>query len=403
MRISTAQIFDRGVGGIEQQQSALSRTQQQIASGKRIQTPSDDPVGAAQSVALDQAKGRLAQYGANIDGAKDALAQNDSVLGQVSDVLTSLRTLVVSAGNRSLNDQDRQSLATAAAGALKQLVGLANSQDGNGASLFSGYATDAMPFVTGAGGAVAYNGDQGQRTLEVAPGRMMPIAFDGSRVFMQVRDGNGSFVATPAAGNAGTGVITATTVTDPSQLPGDRYRLQFSVAGGVTTYDVVDVTTSTTVSAGNAYVPGSTITVAGMQVTVDGAPASGDGIDLAPSASQSMFDIAQKLVDALNAPTGTPAAQARLQNSLNAALSGLDQALDHVLTVRADAGAGLSELDALASGNADRSLQYDTTLSRLNDLDYNQALSDYARQQLALQAAQQSFARVSTLSLFNYL
>ncbi len=74
-----------------------------------------------------------------------------------------------------------------------------------------------------------------------------------------------------------------------------------------------------------------------------------------------------------------------------------------MLTVRADVGARLRELDSLATGNDDRQLRYDQTLSSLRDLDYNRALSEFAKQQLALQAAQQSFAKIAGLSLFDYL
>ena len=403
MRISTAQIYDRGVAGIEQQQSTLSRTQQQIASGKRIQTPSDDPVGAAQSLALTQAKGRVAQYGANIDAAKDALAQNESVLSQVTEVLQNLHTLTIQAGNNALNDTDRASLAADAAGRLQELLGLVNSQDGNGNYIFSGFASNTQPFATAASGAIVYNGDQGVRTLDVSPGRTVPIAYNGSAVFEQIRSGNGSFTATAGAGNTGTGVIGLGTVVNPSLLPGDSYRLQFNVSGGVTTYDVIDVTTASTVSSGNAYTSGGTITVAGMQVAVTGAPASGDTFALAPSGAQSIFATVQNLIATLKTPAGSGAGSTALQNGLNASLANIDQALDHVLSVRADGGATLRELDTLTNGNADQTLQYDKTLSRLQDLDYNKALSDFARQQVSLEAAQKSFAKVSALSLFAYL
>src|SRR5581483_2974739 len=100
--------------------------------------------------------------GANIDAAKDALSQNDSVLGQIGDVVASLHTLAINGANSALNDTDRASLATDAAGQLQQLIGLVNSQDGDGHYLFSGFAADALPFVTAASGSVSYNGDQGQ-------------------------------------------------------------------------------------------------------------------------------------------------------------------------------------------------------------------------------------------------
>jgi flagellar hook-associated protein 3 FlgL len=193
------------------------------------------------------------------------------------------------------------------------------------------------------------------------------------------------------------------TVVNPALLPGDTYRLQFNVSGGVTTYDVLDVTSATTVSSGNAYTSGATITVAGMQVSVTGAPGSGDTFTLAPSASQSIFTTVQNLIATLKNPTSGTGGNAQLQNGLNASLANIDQALDHVLSVRADGGATMRELDTLASGNADQTQQFDQTLSKLQDLDYNQALSDFARQQLSLEAAQKSFAKVTSLSLFDYL
>jgi flagellar hook-associated protein 3 FlgL len=329
--------------------------------------------------------------------------QNDSVMGQIGDVLQSLHTLAINGGNASLNDTDRASLAADAAGQLQQLLGLVNMQDGDGHYLFSGFASDALPFVSGASGAVSYNGDQGQRTLDVAPGRAVKVAFNGSAAFEQVRTGNGTFTARATGTNAGTGTISSGTVVNPALLPGDSYRLQFTVSGGVTTYDVIDVTTSATVSSGNAFVAGSAITVAGMQVSISGAPANGDTFTLAPSGTQSVFTTVQNLIAALQTTTGTAAGNTRLTNGLNAALDDLDQAADHILTVRADAGATLRELDTLTSGNTDQNLQYDQTISRLTDLDYNKALSDFARQQLSLQAAQQSFAKVTQLSLFDYL
>ena len=403
MRISTAQFYERGIAGIEQQQSSLSRTQQQIALGKRILTPADDPVGAAQSLALNQAKDRVGQYSGNISAAQDSLGQDDSVLSQIGDVLQTLHTLTIQAGNSGLNDADRASLANDAAGNLQQLLGLVNSQDGNGNYIFSGFASATEPFVTSPSGAIVYNGDQGVRTLDVSASRTVPIATNGSAAFEQIRNGNGAFVTSAASGNTGTGVVNAGNVVDPSLLPGDSYQVKFNVVAGVTTYDVFDVTTATTVSAGNAYTSGGSITVAGMQVAVSGAPASGDTFGLAPSGAQSIFTTVQNLIATLRKPAGTAAGNAALQNGLNASLADINQALDHVLTVRADGGATLRELDTLSSGNADQSQQYDQTLSRLNDLDYNQALSDFARQQVSLQAAQKSFAQVTSLSLFDYL
>ena len=402
MRISTAQIYALGSDAIGRAQSSLFATQQRVASGQRMLTPSDDPVGSAQAVVTAQAKSRIERFGANIMTATEGLSLEESILGDVTDVLTEIRTLAVSGGSGSLSDADRANLATALEGRLAQLVGYANTRGADGSYLFSGFQLDAEPFAK-VNGSYVYNGDQGQRELAVADGRDIPVSDSGHALFAAVPTGNGSFAATAAATNAGGGLVDAGSVVNPAALTGHTYRLQFAVASGVTTFDVIDVTTATTLSTGNAYADGGAITVAGMQVTVSGAPVTGDRFTLAPAGRQSAFTTVQNLVAALRTPGATTAGRTAIANGVGVALQNLSNAADAVLTTRAEIGSRLQELDALAAGNDAQLLQYDATLSRLQDLDYNKALSDFARQQLALEAAQKSFLQLSGLSLFDYL
>ena len=66
-------------------------------------------------------------------------------------------------------------------------------------------------------------------------------------------------------------------------------------------------------------------------------------------------------------------------------------------------GTRLVEVDSLDTVVQDMGLQYSDTLSRLQDVDYSQAITNLTRQQTELQAAQQSFSKISQMSLFNYL
>jgi flagellar hook-associated protein 3 FlgL len=401
MRVSTSQIYTLGVEAIGRQNADLLHSQQQIAAGRRILTPADDPIGAAQAVKVTQAADQLTQYGTNVDTAKSALSLNDSILGSITDVLQSVRTTAVNGGSGALADSDRVSLAGDVSARLQSLLALANSKDGDGRYLFSGFQGAAQPFVQ-SGSSIVYNGDQGQRELQVASGRQLSISENGDNVFQQVRNGNGTFSATPAAANAGTGVVDGGQVVNAGAVNGHSYRLAFHVSGGATTYDAVDLTTATTISSGNAYTDGSAITVGGEQVSISGAPADGDTFALAPSTQQSIFDTVKNLVNALQAPVTDAAGRARLANGINQALQNVDQALGNVLATRAGVGARLRELDSVTQANQDRGDQYAQTLSTLQDLDYNKALSDFARQQLALEAAQKSFLKVTGLSLFSY-
>jgi flagellar hook-associated protein 3 FlgL len=401
MRISTAQIYSQGAEAIAKAQSELFANQQRIAAGKRMLNPADDPVASAEVVVVGQSRARVERYAANITTANESLANNDSILGDVGDRLIELRTLAVSAGAGTLSAADRASIATELQGRLDQLVGLANSRGADGGYLFSGFAVGTQPFVL-TGGNYVYNGDQGTRAISVADGRDLEVNVNGEDLFNAVRTGNGTFRASAAAGNTGTGTLDGGSVADAALIDGHRYQLSFAVTAGVTTYDVTDLTTSTTVSTGNAYASGSTVTVAGMQVAISGNPAAGDSFVLEPAPRQSVFATVQGLVSALRAPATTPAEKAKLTNGIGTALQNLTQAQEAVLTARAGLGARMRELDSLSSGNDARLLQYESTLSRLSDLDYSQALSDFARQQLALEASQKSFLQVSGLSLFNY-
>jgi len=402
MRISTNVIFSQGITSMQRQQADLVKTQQQLSTGNRILTPADDPVAAARVLQLQQAAATNEQYATNRGTANSALGQEEGVLQSVYALLQDVRTTAVYAGNPTLTNSDRAILATELESRFQELMGLANSTDGTGLYLFSGYQGGTQPY-SGTRGSVVYSGDQGQRLVQVGATRQMPVSDAGSELFDRVKTGNGTFLATADTANTGAGIVSPGAVVDTAALTGDTYEIQFTVTAGVTTYDVVDTTTSTTVSAGNAYTAGSAITVAGMQVTISGEPASGDKFGLAPSSSQSVFDTIDDLINAVRTPTAGADGNARLANSLNVALSNLDLALDRVSSVRADVGARMQELDSLDNLGADLSLQYDKSISQLKDIDYASAVSDLARHQLLLQAAQQTFAKVTGMSLFDYL
>ncbi|MEO8976289.1 MAG: flagellar hook-associated protein FlgL, partial [Casimicrobiaceae bacterium] len=383
-------------------QSQLLQTQQQIAAMRRILTPSDDPIGSATAVGLRQTQARTDRFDSSIASAKDALGQSDTSLSAIVNLLQNARTTTISAGNSTLNDADRKTLANSLSQQLDQLVGLANSKDGNGNYTFAGFQVNTQPFVHTAAG-VTYDGDSGVRSVQVDAGRQMPVSVAGDALFLANPTGNGTFTASAAAANTGTAVVGATQVVNGTPTSGHSFQVNFNVVGGVTTYAVVDTTLATTVSSGNPYASGNAITVGGMQFTSTGAPVAGDSIVVAPAARQSVFDTLANLVNALNTPASNDASRAQLANRLADGLQNLNQALENVMTHQAQGGAQLTELDSLSSINSGRSIAYATTLSRIEDLDYTQATTDFAKQQLALEAAQKSFLTVSGLSLFSLM
>jgi len=316
-----------------------------------------------------------------------------------------------------MTQKDRESLAVELEGRLADLLGQANSSDGVGGYVFSGYKSTTLPFTQTAGGA-AYQGDQGQRELQVGSTRKVPITDSGSSVFENNATGNGTFVTKPDPANydrGGTGIISVGSVKDQTQLTGHQYQIDFQVvpaSPGVpkaTTYTVTDLTLNQPVppapvpAVPQAYVSGQNISFDGLQFDVKGEPADGDNFAVAPSTKQSVFATITDLIAALRAPGDGAAGQASLNNKLSAANINIDNATDNLLSVQSAVGSRLKELDYLDSSGDDLNLQYAATLSDLQDVDMVKAVSQFTQQSTMLDAAQKSFKSLAGLSLFNYI
>ena len=301
MRVSTNMIYDQGVIALQKQSAALLHTGQQIATGRKILTPSDDPVGSARALDLSQSKSVNQQFITNQGYADDALKLVDGQLDGAGEIIQYARERVLAAGNPALSPSDRQLIATDLRSQFDAMLAIANTRDANGDYLFAGYRSNTPPFEkTVSAGTLGsdYMGDQGARTMQVSSSRFMPVSFAGESVF----------------GTADDGV--------------------FRVLGDF------------------------------ISALEDGSDVSG---------------------------------------AVSTALEGLDESLDRTLTVRAQIGSQQVEVEQLGFIGSDLDLQYASTLSDLQDLDYNEAISRLTQQRTFLEAAQQSFLKTTGLSLFNYL
>jgi flagellar hook-associated protein 3 FlgL len=519
MRISTTQVFQQGLSAMLEQQSKLMETQQQLATGRRILTPADDPAGSARSLDLSQAVAVTKQFQGNANAAKERLGVEDTTLSSLTDLLQRVRSeLAVQANNATQSNETRAAISLEVQQRLKDLLALANTRDATNEYLFSGYKGQVQPFAN-TNGVYSYAGDQGNRYLQIGPTTQVATGDSGSDVFMAIRNGNGTFSMASNAANTGGGVLGAGTLSGTTAYVPGTYSLimgqQTAVTGGalsftdtgtvdtlgyqlringtlvysganpssqtpaqiaasiaaqsgttgVTAYvnsgvmylantvpsatpitvnekltgasDLTDTvtgyfgsaltgpsagaTSSNTITynapatgyvvldstnavvAGGAYQGGASISFNGMQTTVDGAPNNGDRFTISQSANQDIFSTLQNLVNALAINGSSQAGQARINNEIGRSLADIDQAIGNVLNVRARVGARLNTIDSQQNTNDAASLQYQESLSNIQDLDYAEAASRLNLQQTILQAAQQAFIKVQGLSLFNYL
>lgn len=327
LRIATSQVYDRNIFAMQRAQTELHQTQQQVASGRKMVVPSDDPVRAARSLELQQSQGVNRQFLENIGYAKDLLSLTDSRLTQMSDTLQYLRDKFVQAGDGALAASDRAALASDLRSQLAHLVGLANSQDGQGNYLFGGFKNDRPPITFGdhdsdptTPNRYYYQGDAQVKQMQVGAARLIDANVPGS-----------------AAGAPG-GLFDA----DQSTF----------VAGPPTQYPLAR-----------------------------------------------FFNDLQDAIDALDPATAGGATG----HAPSQGIAAVDRFLARVQQYTAKVGAQLAELDALTDMGKALDVDYAQARSRIEDLDYTEALSRLAQQQMVLSAAQQSFVKVSNLSLFQYL
>ena len=313
MRISTQMMYQQNMRGITNSQAEWMKYGEQMSTGKRVINPSDDPIAASQAVVLSQAQSENSQFALARTFATQKVSLEENVLNQVTTAIQSAQEKIVSAGNGTLSDDDRASLATDLQGIRDQLMNLANSTDGNGRYIFSGYKTETAPFAQADG---TYNGGTENITQQVDASRSMTIGHTGNKIFDK---------------------ITSNAVPEPNN----------------------------------------------------------------GTSETNLFKMLDSAIASLNSPVGD---DATLKEQAKAVIDktnrGLKNSLNNVLSVRAELGTQLKELESLDSLGTDRALGQTQQMSNLVDVDWNAAISSYVMQQAALQASYKAFTDMQGMSLF---
>lgn len=397
MRVTQGLEQSQFLTSLNQLESNISQTQNGISTGLSFTTASQNPIDAGLVDGYNQALAQSQQYTTNANSAQTNLTTEDTALTQVQAQLQSLRDLALQANSGTVSSQNLTAIAAQATQIQNSLLSLANTQNGSGNYIFSGFASQTQPFALTASGA-SYAGDQGQLQVQVAAGQTVATGDNGNFVFNQIKTGNGTYTVTPAAGNTGAGVLGATTVADPAAYAGGSYSINFTAPS---TYQVLD--SGGAVVTSGTYTAGQAIDFSGLQVTLSGQPAAGDSFAIAPSTNQSIFTTVRNLINALQTGSTGSSANANLSNSISAAVNNIDQALSHASTVQAGVGGRLNAITAQLSVGTSQQAQLQQSITSLQGLDYASAVTSLDSQNTTLSASMQAFTLTQGLSLFKYL
>lgn len=404
IRISSQQIFSGGINRLQDLNSSLNQTQEQISTGKRVNKPSDDPVAAARILKLDQELSRIETYQRNAGLAENRLQREESALESSVDIIQRVRELTVQAGNGSLSANDRKSISSELKERLGQLANITNTRDASGEYIFSGFQGNTAAFAKDASGSWVYQGDEGQRVLEIDDGVTVPISDHGKGIFSSIpaaATGEIDPDQTPPA----TGRIDGVRVNDNGEFssvsPDDITLTVDSVAGEITAVNrrTGDALPESPVS----YTSGQPFEIAGVQATITD-EADGDQFVIRAGEKQSVFATIENLIDGLDTiDKGSPAGQAAYDDLIAGSLQNLDNAQESIVQKQTELGGRMNAVESTKSFLEDSSVYSEDIRSELRDVDYAEAISNLSFQSFVLQAAQQSFAQVSRLSLFDRL
>ncbi|WP_350999838.1 flagellar hook-associated protein FlgL [Shewanella sp. TB7-MNA-CIBAN-0143] len=406
MRISTGQMFQQNTNSILNKQSATNTIMAQISSGKRVNTAGDDPVAAIGIDNLKQKNTLIDQFVKNIDYATSHIQQAESQLGQADTLVGSMKESVLRGINGSMTSAERQVIADDMRQSLEQLMSIANTKDESGNYIFAGNKTNSAPFAFNNNGDVVYSGDSGIRKSNIAAGVQVNTNVPGDDAFMNAPNAMGDYGVNYSSSQQGDFVVTSAKVTDTAAYVDNDYTYSFAFtddgAGGLN----VEVTDNASPANPSVYGPASfdasaPISFNGMEIKLEGTPEIGDTFSIEEQPQVSIFDTFSKAITLFESGNDaqTPAGQAELAQLLN----NIDSGVNQMSQERSVTGNSLKVLQQYSDNHIDEKLINTSALSKLEDLDFASAITEFEKQQLALSAASSLFSKVSSTSLFDYI
>ncbi len=397
MRIATSTIQQAALSGMLRQQTMLSRTQNEVASGRRVQTPADDPVAAARIAELEHMLAENQRYATSSEALTNRLSYEERAIADITTALQRLQELALQANNGVVDGNSRRMIAAEMRTRAAEILDIANRQDVNGEYLFAGFRGSTRPFERTPAG-VEFRGDTAQRLVQVGGSQFIADGHSGEQVFVDVPEGNGTFTTAVAEANTGAGVINPGSLLNPGAWIADDYDIVFTTPS---TYEIRD-SANALVQAGN-FQSDAEIAFRGISVRISGAPATGDRFEVRPAGTRDLFLTLDALIATVESSTVTAPERARFGSHMAASIAQIGTSLDHLARVRAEVGARLNAVETSNAARQDLEVESRAMLSSLRDVDFAVAITRMNEQLVGLQAAQQSYARIARLSLFDYL
>ncbi len=412
MRVSTLNLQVNAMTKMLNVQERVKKTIEEVSTGKRFSSPSDDPVASSKGNLIRHDNSTLDIYQQNNILAENFLAKTEDTLQQISHVLIRVDELQKQALNGILKESDKAIIANEVEQRLDELMGLANTKDNQGNYIFSGFKSGTQAYAK-QNGIVSFQGDGGQRSVQIGSGIYVPTSCSGKEIFESVLSGNGTFVTGDGVvDNTGTGIISSGCVQDKNAFIAENYSIRFVTNSsselayevtGSTSGQLIPPPPATSPADAPTYNSGDAINFNGISISITGLPEVGDDFSVAPSFQQNVFTSLENIITALRMPDVNSVEHAKYVNEMDRAACALDRGMDQIILSVTKVGTNSQVLESQKNINDDLKIYNEKSLSAIEDIDPAEAISRLSLEMNVLQTAQASFAKVMQLSLFNFI
>ncbi|MEM0911144.1 MAG: flagellar hook-associated protein FlgL [Pseudomonadota bacterium] len=409
MRITTNLLFDQNLRAINNNQGKLSDIQTQLATGKKLLRPSDDPVGAVQVIRLTEELDKAEQFKRNITLARNSLELQETTLRSLNEVVNRARVLTVQASSGILTSADRKTIAEEIEQLRNQTIDLMNTQNASGEYIFAGYQSDQIAFrfdPSNTADTVSFVGDDGTNSIQISDSVTVQTTSSGRTIFEDVY-ARQTFDVTNAVGSLtynSSSVVTQALFDDfyrsnfdPGVPANNQFEMRILAGNAL---EVTNLGTGAVVGTAT-YIPDEPIVFQGMSFDAD-TIAPGDTIEFElPRPVKS--NLAESLHSFALALQSDTISENDYTKAVNDSLVGLDNGLTQMARESSSIGGRINILDSVEGTILDSELANEAARGLIQDVDFAEASSEFSKQETALSAAFASFPRIASLSLFDYI
>jgi flagellar hook-associated protein 3 FlgL len=407
MRVTTNLIFDKNLRAINTSQGQLSDIQTQLASGKKLLRPSDDPVGASQVIRLTEEIDKINQYKRNNDLVTNALEIQETSLRSINEVVNRARVLAVQSGNGILSSADKQAVGAEIEQLRDQVIDLMNTQNASGEYIFSGYqsASQAFEFNPSASdNHIKFVGDNGTNLIQLSDSVTVQSTTSGKTLFEDVKarlnfsfsNVNGVTFDDYKIKNQGSFDQFHNSNFDPVVPANNQYRFDIIAGNQIQVTNVGNGALLETMP----FESGEIVSFQGVELTMQASQGDSFQLDLNRPEKTNFAETLHNLFIALN---DTNLGPQQFSSIIDDTLVGIDNGLSKMARENSSVGARLNIAQSVENTQLDAEIANQKARSSIEDVDYAAASSEFSKQETALEAAFASFPRIANLSLFNYI